>query len=88
MRDFRGKLKLALDNIRSSDYVVKAGERLAQIVAFSGKAPRVHMVKDLDATQCGEGGFSSSDRAKEVSVSSASVPVGRVTADGDSESRN
>ena len=41
---YRGELKIVLDNTGTVDYPIRAGEKLAQIMPFSGVAPRTQIV--------------------------------------------
>ena len=59
---YRGDIKVALDNIKKDPYTVKKGERLVQIVSFTGQPVYLEIVKELDTTSRGEGGFGSTSR--------------------------
>ncbi len=55
--DYRGEIKVILVNLSSEEYVVKDGERVAQmIISAHGKAEWVE-VDDLKETIRGAGGF-------------------------------
>jgi len=56
---YRGEVMAAFDNVTSSDFDVKRGDRLVQAVGFSGRPLSCMAVKDLDSTSRGEGGFGS-----------------------------
>jgi deoxyuridine 5'-triphosphate nucleotidohydrolase len=59
--DYRGEILVLLHSQRDTDFTVKAGERVAQLVL----APIVRATfseGDLDATERGEGGFGHSGR--------------------------
>ena len=58
---YRGEVIAAVDNIRTEDYTVKAGERLVQAVAFTGGPISIKIVESLDVTARGEGGFGSTE---------------------------
>ena len=55
--DYRGEVCVILYNFGEEDFVVRRGDRIAQLV-FS-RAPRVELVEDdaLDETERGPGGF-------------------------------
>jgi len=55
--DYRGEVCVVLYNFGEEDFVVRRGDRIAQLV-FS-RAPRVELVEDeaLDETERGPGGF-------------------------------
>jgi len=58
--DYRGPVKVLLINNSASEFVVKVGDRIAQIV-FEAMAPntRFQQVTTLDETERGSGGFGS-----------------------------
>ncbi len=59
--DYRGELKVLLHSLRDTDYTVKAGERVAQLVL----APVVRATfrqGEIDDTARGEGGFGHTGR--------------------------
>lgn len=58
---YRGEVMAAVDNVKTFDYTVKAGDRLVQAVAFNGKGVTFKLVDQLDQTTRGEGGFGSTD---------------------------
>jgi len=58
---YRGEVMAAVDNVKTFDYTVKAGDRLVQAVAFNGKGVTFELVDSLDKTTRGEGGFGSTD---------------------------
>ena len=57
--DYRGEVKIIMINLGSEDFVIKRGDRIAQMVI----APVTHgmfaMADSLDATDRGAGGFGS-----------------------------
>jgi dUTP pyrophosphatase len=57
--DYRGEVKVILANLGEEDFLIKVGDRIAQIVV----APVMHAamveVDTLDATKRGSGGFGS-----------------------------
>jgi len=58
-KDYRGEIKLIVDNLSDDAYFIKAGTRLAQIVTFNGEPFRHEFVKSLDKTERGTGGLGS-----------------------------
>ncbi|XP_047050625.1 deoxyuridine 5'-triphosphate nucleotidohydrolase-like [Lolium rigidum] len=57
--DYRGPVGVLLFNHSDADFVVRPGDRVAQMVVERVAAPEVAEVDDLDATVRGEGGFGS-----------------------------
>ena len=55
--DYRGELKVLLVNLSNDDYVVNAGERVAQMVIARHETATWEEVKVLDETERGEGGY-------------------------------
>jgi dUTPase len=58
-KDYRGSLKLIIDNISDQDYTVERGTRLVQIVSFNGEPFDVDIVNELSETVRGSGGLGS-----------------------------
>ena len=57
--DYRGEIKVILINLGSEDFVIRAGDRIAQIV-FSEVGRVVFRRKDaIERTERGDGGFGS-----------------------------
>ena len=56
---YRGDLMLALDNIKSESYTIKAGQRLAQICAPNLEHIDFEIVKELSTTKRGSEGMGS-----------------------------
>jgi dUTP pyrophosphatase len=56
---YRGNLKVMVDNIYDTDFVIKEGFRLFQLVSFDGKPIQFEIVDQLSETTRGEGGFGS-----------------------------
>ncbi|NQV30655.1 MAG: dUTP diphosphatase [Candidatus Marinimicrobia bacterium] len=56
---YRGEIIAMVDNIKSSDYHVSAGDRLFQLVAMDGSPITFELVKALSDTSRGSGGFGS-----------------------------
>ena len=57
--DYRGELKVLLINHGPSDFEVKRGERIAQLVPAAVTLARFAEVEELDDTDRGAGGFGS-----------------------------
>jgi dUTP pyrophosphatase len=60
--DYRGEIKVALVNFGGKPFVVKRGDRIAQIVFSPIAKARFEFRKQLDATVRGEKGFGSTGR--------------------------
>lgn len=57
--DFRGELKVLLVNHGREPFVVRAGDRIAQLVIGAVARAELRMVDALDATTRGSGGYGS-----------------------------
>lgn len=57
--DYRGPVGVILFNHSDSDFTIKAGDRIAQLILELIITPDVMEVDDLDATARGDGGFGS-----------------------------
>ena len=55
--DYRGEVKIALINLGKKDYVIKRGDRIAQMVIQSVCQATFSLVEQLDETERGAGGF-------------------------------
>jgi dUTP diphosphatase len=55
--DYRGEIKVLLVNHGDAPFVVRAGERIAQLVIAPVARVRLDEVPDLDATKRGAGGY-------------------------------
>ncbi len=55
--DYRGELKVLLVNLSGEDFVVNAGERIAQMVIARHETATWEEVEELDETERGEGGY-------------------------------
>ena len=60
--DYRGELKIILANWGSEPFVIKRGDRIAQIVPAVVTRATFDEVDSLDETERGEGGFGSTGR--------------------------
>ena len=57
--DYRGEIKVGLQNSGSEDYTVQPGDRIAQLMIAPVIQARITLVDELDDTQRGAGGFGS-----------------------------
>jgi dUTP pyrophosphatase len=55
--DYRGELKIALINHSKEDYIVKNGDRIAQMVISKYEQISFTITENLDYTERGEGGY-------------------------------
>ena len=60
--DYRGEIKVLLINHGQTPYVVKPGDRIAQLVVCPVVHVKLLVVDYLDATERGSGGFGSTGR--------------------------
>lgn len=60
--DYRGEVKVILINHGAEPFVIRRGERIAQMVIAAVTQARVDVVTELDATARGAGGFGSTGR--------------------------
>ncbi len=56
---YRGELKVGLVNLGNDPFVVRPGDRIAQLVIMAVETPEFVEVVELDATERGDGGFGS-----------------------------
>ena len=57
--DYRGEIKVILVNLSNGDFVVKDGERIAQMIIASHEQAEWVQVVELEQTSRGAGGFGS-----------------------------
>ncbi len=57
--DYRGEIHVGLRNSSRVPYVIRPGERIAQLIVMPVCLPRVEEVEILSKTQRGKGGFGS-----------------------------
>ncbi len=57
--DYRGEIMVILINLSNDTFVVKHGERIAQMVIAAHEQAEWNLVKDLSETERGAGGFGS-----------------------------
>lgn len=55
--DYRGEVKVILINLSDTDFVIKSGDRIAQLVIAKHEQPDVVEVQTLSETERGSGGF-------------------------------
>lgn len=55
--DYRGEIKIILVNLSSEDFVIKDGERVAQMIISEHKKAEWITVDELNQTSRGAGGF-------------------------------
>lgn len=55
--DYRGEVKVILINLSDTDFVIKSGDRIAQLVIAKHEQPEVVEVQILSETERGAGGF-------------------------------
>ena len=60
--DYRGEIRVGLQNAGGEDYTVRPGDRIAQIMISPVIRAEVRMVDELDETARGAGGFGSTGR--------------------------
>ena len=60
--DYRGEIKIILINLSKRSFVVKSGDRVAQIVLCPIIKGKLHEVKKLPKTVRGKGGFGSTGK--------------------------
>ena len=57
--DYRGEVKVVLVNHSDSTFIIKAGDRIAQLVFRKHEAPNIMIVSELGDSVRGVGGFGS-----------------------------
>ena len=60
--DYRGEVKVILINLGQEAFVIKRGERIAQMVIAPVTRAELNVVAELDETKRGAGGFGSTGR--------------------------
>lgn len=55
--DYRGELKVLLVNFSKDDFIIRDGERIAQMVVARYEQVGFELVCELDETERGEGGY-------------------------------
>jgi dUTP pyrophosphatase len=60
--DYRGEIKVALINLSNEVFVVKNGERIAQMIIARHEQAELILVETINETKRGEGGFGSTGK--------------------------
>ena len=60
--DYRGEIKIALINLSNETFIVKSGERIAQMIIAKHEQAELIQVETLNETKRGEGGFGSTGK--------------------------
>lgn len=55
--DYRGEIGVLLINLSNEDFVINKGERIAQMVIARHEQAEFQLVKELDETERGTGGY-------------------------------
>jgi len=55
--DYRGEIKVILINHGTEDFIVRRGDRIAQMVINKIETPEFELTETLDETERGDGGF-------------------------------
>ena len=55
--DYRGEVGVVLINLSQEDFVINAGERIAQMVIARHEQAQFQLVEELDETERGAGGY-------------------------------
>lgn len=58
--NYRGEIKVIIQNTGHADFEIKVGDRIAQLVIMPVEKPEFDLVDDLPGTERGDGGFGSS----------------------------
>lgn len=58
-RDYTGKVKVLLSNLGDTDFIIKTGDRIAQLILEVIQKPDILEVESLEDTERGSGGFGS-----------------------------
>jgi dUTP pyrophosphatase len=56
---YRGEIKIILTNLSCREYIIKKGDKIAQMLIQKVEKPSIEEVEFLDDTERGEGGFGS-----------------------------
>ena len=60
--DYRGEIKIILINLSKKSFVVKSGDRIAQMILCPVAKSKLKVEKNLPKTIRGKGGFGSTDK--------------------------
>jgi dUTP pyrophosphatase len=61
--DYRGELRIILQNLGPDPVTLERGERVAQLVFSRFEAPEIRLVENVSQTDRGQGGFGSTGRS-------------------------
>ncbi len=61
--DYRGELRIILQNLGTAPVTLERGDRVAQLVFSRFEAPRITLVEGVSQTARGTGGFGSTGRS-------------------------
>jgi dUTP pyrophosphatase len=64
--DYRGKVGVVLFNHSDVDFIIKIGDRIAQLIIQKIETPEVEEMDNLDDTERGKGGFGSTGQTCDV----------------------
>jgi len=57
---YRGEYKIVLVNLSSDNFVIKKGQKIAQVLIQKVESPKIEVVDELSESSRGDGGFGSS----------------------------
>jgi dUTP pyrophosphatase len=60
--DYRGEIKVALINLSNEDFMIKSGDRIAQMIIAQHSRTEWISVQELNDTERGHGGFGSTGK--------------------------
>lgn len=60
--DYRGEIKVIMINLSMETYIIKRGDRIAQIVFNKVELPNIEVVQILETTKRGSGSFGSTGK--------------------------
>lgn len=60
--DYRGEIKVGLVNLSAEDFIIRDGERIAQMVVARHEQVEWELVEALESTERGAGGFGHTGR--------------------------
>jgi dUTP pyrophosphatase len=61
--DYRGQVQVLLVNQKNQEYIVKEGERIAQMILEKASQPKITEAQELSETKRDQKGFGSTDQA-------------------------
>ena len=64
--DYRGEIKILLFNHSESEYLIKKGDRIAQLIMEKIKIVDIEEIEDLGSTDRSNQGFGSTDIVREI----------------------